>query len=75
MVEAPDPPGIIPTSTPYIYKVFETIHMLWMGRWVHHHASTTILVSPELREFADFLGYSEATNDVKVQWLSPLAHM
>ncbi len=67
MVEAPDPPGIVPTSTLYMYKVFETIHMLWMGRWVHHHATTTILVSPEFRELADFLGHSEVTNDVKVQ--------
>ncbi len=77
MVEAPDLPGMVPTSTPYIYKVFETIYMLWMDRcrWVHHHATSTILVSPEFRELADFLGHSEATNDVMVQWLSPLAHM
>jgi hypothetical protein len=36
LVEAQDPHGLVPTSTPYIYKykVFETIHsMLWMGRW------------------------------------------
>ncbi len=46
--EAQDPPGMVPTSTPYIYKVFETIYMLWMGRWVHHHAPTTILVSPRI---------------------------
>ncbi len=77
MVEAQDPHGIVPTSTPYIYKVFEIIHMLWlwMGRWVHHHATTTILVAAECRELADFLGHSKATNDVKVQWLSPQTHM
>jgi hypothetical protein len=58
-------------------KVFEIIHMLWlwMGRWVHHHATTTILVAAEFRELADFLGHSEATNDVKVQWLRPQTHM
>jgi hypothetical protein len=66
---------MVPTSTPYIYKAFETIHMLWMGRWVHHHATTTILVAAEFRELADFLGHSDTTNDVKVQWLRPKTHM
>ncbi len=73
MVEAQDPHRMVPTSTPYIYKytVFETIHMLWMGRWVQHHATTTILVATEFRELAEFLGHSETTNVVKVQWLRP----
>ncbi len=75
MVEAPDPHVMVPTSTPYIYKVFETIHMLWKGRWVHHHATITILVCPKFRELADFLGHSEATNDVKVKWLKPKAYI
>ncbi len=66
---------MVPTSTPYIYKVFETIHKLWMGRWVHHHATTTILVAAEFRKLADFLGHSATTNDVKVQWLRPLPHL
>ncbi len=42
---------------------------------VHHHATTTILVSPEFRELADFLGHSEATNDARVDWLRPKTHM
>ncbi len=42
---------------------------------VHHHATTTIPVAAEFRELADFLGHSETTNDVKVQWLRPLTHM
>jgi hypothetical protein len=75
MVEAQDPHGMVPPSTPYIYKVFETIHMLWMGRWVHHHAITTILVCPKFRELADFLGHSEATNDARLDWLRPKTHM
>ncbi len=49
--------------------------MLWMGRWIHHHATTTILVGPELRELAKFLGHSWAANDVKVHWLRPQTHM
>jgi hypothetical protein len=46
-----------------------------MGRLVHHHATTTILVAAEFRELADFMGHSEAINDVKVQWLRPQIHM
>jgi hypothetical protein len=69
MGEAPNPHGMVPASTPYIYKEFEfeTIHMLWKGRWVHHHTTSTILVCQEFREVADLLGHSKATNDVKVQ--------
>jgi hypothetical protein len=35
------------------YKVFGNIHMLflWMGRWIHHHVTTTILVGPEFSNF------------------------
>jgi hypothetical protein len=44
LVEAPNPHWMVPTSTIYTYKVFNSIHMLWMGRWIHHHATLTILV-------------------------------
>jgi hypothetical protein len=44
------PHGMVPTSLLHIYKVFETIHMLWMSRWIHHHITTTIIVAAELRE-------------------------
>jgi hypothetical protein len=30
-----------PTSTSSIYKVFDNVHMLLMGIWIHHHAVTT----------------------------------
>jgi hypothetical protein len=68
MVEAPDPHGMVHASTPYIYKEFEfeTIHMLWKGRWVHHHTTST-MYAKNFRELADLLGHSKATNDVKVQ--------
>ncbi len=65
MVEAPDPHGMVPTSTPYMYKV--TIHMLWMSRWIHNHATTTILVGAEFRELDDFLGH-RAINDARVDF-------
>jgi hypothetical protein len=51
VVEAQDPHGMVPTSTSSIYKVFDNIHMLWMGRWIHRHAVTTTLVDPELENF------------------------
>jgi hypothetical protein len=47
MVEAPDHHGMAPTSTPYIYKVFETIHMLRTSCEIHH-ATTKILVGSDL---------------------------
>jgi hypothetical protein len=31
LVEVPDPHGVVPTSSPNIFKVFENILMLWMG--------------------------------------------
>ncbi len=46
-----------------------------MRRWIHHYATSTILASEEIREFAKFLGHSLATNDVMVHWLKPQTHM
>jgi hypothetical protein len=31
VVEAGDPPGMVPTSTSRMYKEFDNIHMLWMA--------------------------------------------
>jgi hypothetical protein len=59
LVEAPNPHGMVPTSTIYIYKVFKTIHMLWMGRWINNHAFLAILVGKEFGESEDFLDHSE----------------
>ena len=39
-----------------IYKVFEHLKQLWMGIWQHTHTVTTTEVSPDLGEFAEFLG-------------------
>ena len=45
-----NPYGMVPISTPNIYKVIDNLHMLWMGIWIHHHAIaiTTTLVGPDL---------------------------
>jgi hypothetical protein len=48
VVEALDPHGMVPTSPSSIYKVFDNVHMLWMGIWIHHHAVTTALVGIDL---------------------------
>jgi hypothetical protein len=39
---------MVPTSTLSMYKVFDNVHMLWMGIWIHHHAITTAVVGPDL---------------------------
>ncbi len=68
MVEAPDPHGMVPSSTPYIYKEFEFETIQCCGR---ADGSTITPLAPYLyakyRELADLLGHSEDTNDVKVQ--------
>ena len=75
LIEAPDPHRMIPTSTPIIYEVFESIHKLWMGRWIHHHASSTIFMKLKFRELAEFMGHTLATYDVILHWLRPQTHM
>jgi hypothetical protein len=50
--------------------------MVLMGRWIHHHATSTVVVDAEFGEWADFLFDSiKASNDVKVHWLRPQTHM
>ena len=35
MVEAPDPHGMVPTTTMTIQMVFEIIHVLWRDSLIH----------------------------------------
>jgi uncharacterized protein YfaT (DUF1175 family) len=56
VIEAPNPHGKVFTFTPYICKVFDNHHMLWMGIWIHHHAVTATLVSPDFGSPAEILG-------------------
>ncbi len=44
MTEAKDSHGMVPTSSSYICKVLDIIHMLWMGDLDHHNAITTEIV-------------------------------
>ena len=39
----------------YIFKVFEHLEQLWMGKWQHIHTVTTTEVSPDLGELAEIL--------------------
>jgi hypothetical protein len=49
VVGAPNPHLMATISTPYIWKVFDNIHMLWMGIWIHHDdIVTTTLVGSDL---------------------------
>ena len=63
MVEAVEPFKLYPTSTAYIYKVFEHLKQLWMGIWQHTHTITTTEVSPDLGELAEIL------DDVRVEMI------
>ncbi len=57
MVEAVEPFKMHLTSMSYKYEVFEHLHLLWMGIWLHTHTvSTTTNVSPDLGELAEILG-------------------
>jgi hypothetical protein len=47
-----------------IYTVVETIHMLWMGRYIHRHATSTIHAGHEIAEVGKSLGHPWATNNV-----------
>ncbi len=47
VVEALNPPVTVPTSMSNICKVFDNLHILWMGRWIHHHAVVTTFVGPD----------------------------
>jgi hypothetical protein len=42
--ETLNPHGMVPTSTPDIYKVIDNLHMILMGIWICLHAVTTTLV-------------------------------
>ena len=47
-IEAHDPPRVDHTSMSYIYKVFDNLHMQWMGIWIHHHFIFTAGAIPDL---------------------------
>ena len=44
MFEAVNPPTLLLTSILDVLKVFEHLHMLWMGIWVHPYTLTPVQV-------------------------------
>jgi len=48
MIYALDPPRMVPTSMSNICKVFDKLHMLWKGLWIHQHHIATAFVGQEL---------------------------
>jgi hypothetical protein len=79
LVEAPDPHGMVLTSTSNIYKVFVNIYML--SGWADGSTIMTlplyILDGIQLTgSFCQIPGLQVwATNDVMVHWLRPQTHM
>ncbi len=47
VVEAPNSSNTVCTSMWSTYKVFEPLHMQWMGIWNHRQPVTTALVDPD----------------------------
>jgi hypothetical protein len=56
MAKAVEPLKLHPTSTSYIYKVFEHLQLLWTGIWLHAHTITSAFISPDLGELAVVIG-------------------
>jgi hypothetical protein len=48
MIDAPNACGMVVPPSSIILKVFDIIHMLWMGRWIFHNVVTIALVGPDL---------------------------
>jgi hypothetical protein len=47
VVEAPYPSKAARTSMCSTYKMFEPLHMQWMGIWNHRYPVTIALVDPD----------------------------
>ncbi len=69
-VEAPDPHGTVPISASIICKVDENIHMLWMGRWIHHKPQPPYLFA---QNSGSWLIHGSQRS--KIYWLRPQIHM
>ena len=56
--------------------MFEHLHLLWMGIWLHTHTSTTTDVSKDSGELADnkILDYVKCVNHGTMLWLCMVQH-
>ena len=55
--EAFQPPKVDPTFMSYICKIFDNLHMQWMGIWIHHCSIFTI----RFGKLAEILGHCWST--------------
>ena len=65
MIEAANPYCLHPTSIYNVYKVFEHLHMVWMGIWVHPYTVILVEVGAKFLE----IGVRQSSNDIVVSWL------
>jgi len=77
VVEALNPHGMVPTSTPNLYKVIDNLQMLWIVIWICHHAITTTHLLVQTWEVSAEICITGGvhTNDDMAQWLRLKTHM
>ena len=75
VVEALNPHGMAPTSSPNIWKGIYNLHMLWMGIWIHHRAIYNHTCCSGFEKTAEIRGHCLAPNDVLVWLLRLWTHM
>jgi len=77
VVEAPYPSKAACTSMWSTYKVYEPLHMQWMGIWNHRQPVTIALVDPDfdsrLKAWVTLLGY-KPYHYHHMQWLRLHTH-
>ena len=70
MVDAERPhAGMVSTSIANLGKVFEIIHMLWIGKLANHHAFVTTIVDQIIGWLDEILGYYIWFSYMMVLWL------
>jgi hypothetical protein len=67
MVEAARGPKLHPTSILEVYEVFEHLHDLWMGIWVHPYTVTPVQVGGG--DFLEKWSSKIEPNDIEEPWL------
>ena len=62
MIDVTNPHRMHPTSILDVYQVFEKLHMLWMGIWVHPYSITPVQASITIWT----IGVRQSPNDIVV---------
>jgi hypothetical protein len=64
----------VPNYTQNIYKVFDNLHMQWMGIWIHHHSVFTTGSSPDLENQQKSVVHCWGTNCTITHLMRLYAH-